>query len=82
MPFQDKKMKFIFVMVVYPMIFTVMQYWITDNFLKYSENEVIEEKNLNEQQINQNGEPKNVNENIDEELKILVDSHNVKTQYC
>lgn len=35
LPFKDNlQLKFIFVMIIYPLIFTGMQFWITDNIIK------------------------------------------------
>jgi hypothetical protein len=34
---QNHKLKFIFVMIIYPMIFSIIQIWIFDNILKKSE---------------------------------------------
>lgn len=38
LPFRyNIKVKFVFVMIIYPMIFTALQFWVTDNIIKYSE---------------------------------------------
>lgn len=55
LPFRyNIKVKFIFVMIIYPMIFTALQFWVTDNIIKYSEN---------------NESIKNLSENNDKEYK-------------
>jgi hypothetical protein len=44
MPFQQSaKLKLVVVMVIYPVLFTTLQFILTDNFIKKNENE----KNIN-----------------------------------
>ena len=83
-PFDNhRQIKIIFVMIVYPLFFTVLQIWITDNFLKKNEG-VNEDKSQNEMNdnifLNNNLQ---LEENIkDEEVSILEkQSYNFQINY-
>ena len=83
-PFDNhRQIKIIFVMIVYPLFFTFLQIWITDNFLKKNEG-VNEDKSQNEMNdnifLNNNLQ---LEENIkDEEVSILEkQSYNFQINY-
>lgn len=54
MPFGNmQRLKFLFVMIIYPTIFGIFQYWIIDNFLKKSEKIPLLENDKNKEELNE-----------------------------
>jgi len=91
LPFENNpKVKLIFVMIIYPLTFTAIQFWITDNIIKYTdENHIrknedkkkLEDKNNKETEISMDTEIGNsednhvqINQNNDSTKKPLLET--------
>jgi len=70
LPFRNNiKLKFVFVMIIYPMIFTSLQFWITDNIIKKSNASAQAEK-----ENNYNNIYNEINNELD--IKEIEERHN------
>lgn len=76
LPFRNNiKLKFVFVMIIYPMIFTSMQFWITDNIIKKSSTSTQPENEINNKNIYKDFNNVLIIKEIEEQNNKLIIEH-------
>lgn len=80
LPFKDNiRLKFVFVMIIYPLIFTGMQFWITDNIIKKKSEREENKKSANDPNWRdmENKDKSNTNDGQIENMNMMIENDSI-----